>query len=112
MLLVAGRTADNAAAVLMIASASLVGLATGNLYALLASVAPEGEIGMWTGFLNLAGNISGIVAPIVTGMLIERTGSQYPGFVVAVVVLNLALPAYWWMVGEKKLSIPEVPAHA
>jgi len=111
MLLVAGRTAGDMAAVLMIASASLVGLATGNIYALLASVAPEGEVGMWTGFLNFAGNLSGVVAPIVTGMLIERTGSHYAGFVVAVTVLNLALPAYWWMVGEKKHSSPEVPAH-
>jgi MFS family permease len=102
MLLVAGRTAGDTAAVLMIGSASLVGLATGNLYALLASVAPEGAVGMWTGFLNFAGNISGVAAPIVTGILIERTGSYYPGFVVAVVILHMGLPAYWWMVGEKK----------
>jgi nitrate/nitrite transporter NarK len=59
---------------------------------------------MWTGFLNFAGNISGVAAPIVTGILIARTGSYYPGFVVAVVILLMALPAYWWMVGEKKAS--------
>jgi MFS family permease len=101
MLLVAGRTAGDLAAVLMIAAASLVGLATGNLYALLASVAPEAEVGMWMGVLNFAGNISGVVAPIVTGILLERTGSHYAGFVVAVVVLNLALPVYWWMVRDQ-----------
>ena len=102
MLLVAGRMADDTAAVLTIGAASLVGLATGNLYALLACVAPEGAVGTWMGILNFAGNLSGIVAPIVTGLLIARTGSHYPGFVVAVVVLNLGLPAYWWMVSEKK----------
>jgi nitrate/nitrite transporter NarK len=112
MLLVAGRTADDTTAVLMIGAASLVGLATGNLYVLVANAAPEGAVGMWLGFLNFAGNISGVVAPIVTGMLIERTGSHYPGFVVAVVILHLALPAYWFMVGEKKHPAPEVPAHA
>jgi ACS family D-galactonate transporter-like MFS transporter len=104
MLLVAGRIADDTTAVLMIGAASLVGLATGNLYALLASVAPEGAVGTWMGILNFAGNISGIVAPIVTGLLIARTGSHYPGFVVAVVVLHLGLPAYWWMVSEKLRS--------
>ena len=104
MLLVAGRTAGDLAAVLLIASASLVGLATGNLYAMLASVAPEAEVGMWMGFLNFAGNISGVVAPIVTGILIERTGSHYAGFVVAVVVLNLALPIYWWMVRARQAN--------
>jgi len=101
MLLVAGRTADDYTAVLLIAGASLVGLATGNLYCLLASVAPEGEVGMWTGILNFSGNIPGVVAPIVTGILIERTGSHYAGFVVAVVVLLSVLPAYWWLVGER-----------
>jgi ACS family D-galactonate transporter-like MFS transporter len=112
MLLVAGRTANDATAVLMIGSASLVGLATGNLYTLTAHVAPEGAVGMWLGILNFAGNISGVVAPIVTGVLIERTGSYFPGFVVAVVVLLLGLPFYWWMVGETKHPAPEVPAHA
>jgi Atg22-like efflux protein len=42
-----------------------------------------------------------VLAPIVTGILIERTGSYYPGFVVAVVLLLSALPSYWWIVGEK-----------
>lgn len=102
MLLVAGRMADDTTAVLMIGAASLVGLATGNLYALLASVAPKGAVGTWMGILNFAGNISGILAPIVTGLLIARTGSYYPGFVVGVAVLLLGLPAYWWMVGEKQ----------
>ncbi|HYW46093.1 MAG TPA: MFS transporter [Bryobacteraceae bacterium] len=102
MLLVAGRTADDTTAVLMIGSASLVGLATGNLYTLLAHIATEGAVGTWMGILNFAGNLSGVVAPIVTGMLIARTGSHYPGFVVAVVVLLMGLPAYWWMVGERK----------
>ncbi len=104
MLLLGGRTADDTAAVLLIGAASLVGLATGNLYSLLAGIAPDGAVGTWMGILNFAGNLSGIIAPIVTGLLIERTGSHYPGFVVAVVVLLLALPAYWWMVGERKHS--------
>jgi MFS family permease len=112
MLLVAGRTANDATAVLMIGSACLVGLATGNLYTLTASLAPAGEVGMWLGCMNFAGNIPGIAAPIVTGVLIDRTGSYYPGFVVAVVILLLGLPLYWWMVGETKHPALEVPAHA
>jgi MFS family permease len=100
MLLVAGRTANDAAAVLMIGAASLVGLATGNLYALTASLAREGAVGLWLGCLNFAGNIPGVAAPIVTGVLIGRTGSYFPAFVVAVAILLLGLPVYWWMVGE------------
>ncbi len=112
MLLAAGRMDDDRAALLAIAAASLVGLATGNLYTLTASLAPDDAVGVWMGLLNFAGNIPGVAAPIITGLLIERTGSFYPGFVVAVVILNLALPAYWWLVGEKKPAVPEVLSHA
>jgi len=104
MLLAAERTAGDRAAMAMIGAASLVGLSTGNLYVLTSSSAPEGSVGIWMGCLNFAGNIPGVVAPIVTGILNERTGSRYPAFVVAVVILHMALPFYWWMVGEKQSS--------
>jgi nitrate/nitrite transporter NarK len=48
------------------------------------------------------GNISGIVAPLVTGILLKRTGSYYPGFVISVVILLAGVPVYWWLVKERK----------
>ena len=107
-LLAGGRAANDAKAMLLISSACLVGLATGNLYTLTAGMAPPDEVGMWLGCMNFAGNIPGIAAPIVTGVLIARTGSYYPGFVVAVVVLLLGLPLYWWMVGESNHGLQDV----
>lgn len=98
MLIAAGRVVSNGSAVLMLAGASLVGLSTGNIFALVQRLAPDAEVGFATGFLNLAGNLSGIVAPLATGFLIARTGSYFPAFVVAVVVLIAALPTYWWIV--------------
>jgi MFS family permease len=105
LLLVAGKMSDDHAAVLMLGGAAFVGLATGNLYTLLATVAPEESVGMWMGIMNFVGNIPGVLAPIITGLLIARTGSHYPGFVVAVVILLLGLPSYWWLVGERSASI-------
>jgi MFS family permease len=68
MLLVAGRMTDDTTAVLMIGAASLVGLATGNLYALLASVAPEGAVGTWMGHRHWhADRTHGIVLSGVPG---------------------------------------------
>jgi MFS transporter, ACS family, D-galactonate transporter len=104
MLLPAHRTVNDLSAVFLIGGASLVGLATGNILALLQRVAPPGEVGLWTGILNFAGNLSGIVAPVATGLLIARTGSYYPGFAVAVAVLIAGLPAYWWMVRENRTA--------
>ncbi len=100
LLLPAGRIADNTTAVWLIGAASLVGLSTGNILALLQRVSPPGEVGLWTGILNFAGNLSGIIAPLTTGILIEKTGSYYPGFAVAVTVLIAGLPAYWLLVGR------------
>ena len=56
---------------------------------------------MWTGVLNFSGNLSGIVAALATGILIAKTGSYVPGFVVAVVVLLAGLPAYWWIIRDR-----------
>jgi nitrate/nitrite transporter NarK len=99
-LLSAGRAADDVAAICMVGASALVGLSTGNILALLQRVAPPGEVGLWTGILNFAGNLAGIVAPLVTGILIGRTSSYFPGFAVAVALLIAALPAYWLIVRD------------
>jgi len=102
LLLPAGLMANDLLAVLLLGGASLVGLATGNILALLQQVAPPDEVGVWSGAQNFAGNLSGIIAPIVTGLLIARTGSYYPGFVLSVVILLAGVPIYWWVVGERR----------
>lgn len=94
LLLPIGFVANDVGAIMLIGAAGLVGLATGNMFALLQRVAPAGEVGLWTGIMNFGGNLSGVVAPIVTGLLIARTHSYYPGFVVAVAVLLSGLPFF------------------
>jgi len=54
-LLLARRIVNDTAAVWLLGAASLVGLATGNILALLQRVAPEDEVGLWTGVLNSLG---------------------------------------------------------
>jgi nitrate/nitrite transporter NarK len=102
LLIPAARVQDAHAAIIFIMGASLVGLATGNLFAILQSCAPPGDVGVWTGYENFAGNLGGIIAPAATGFLIARTGSYLPGFVLAALVLLTGLLAYWFMVGELK----------
>ncbi len=86
----------------MVIGASLVGVADGNLLAIIQSCAPPDEVGVWAGTENFTGNIGGIIAPLVTGLLISRTGSYIPGFILAAVVLVTGLLAYWFIVGELK----------
>jgi nitrate/nitrite transporter NarK len=82
--------------------ASLAGLATGNMFAIIQCCAPPDEVGIWTGFENFTGNIGGVLAPIITGFLIARTGTYLPGFALAAGVLVSGLLAYWFIVGDLK----------
>ena len=93
---------NDMAAIMLIGGGALVGLSTGNMFALLQRLAPAGEVGLWTGFMSFAGNLSGIVEPMVTGLLIARTHSYYPGFVVSVAVLLAGLPFFGrWMLRDR-----------
>ena len=52
-----------------------LGLATANYWALTQTLIPGGSIAMVVGIQNTAANLAGIVAPWLTGVLIQRTGS-------------------------------------
>ena len=101
-LIAAMRTPHTGTAIWLLISASLVGLATGNLLVILQCCAPLEKVGIWTGAENFAGNLAGIVAPLAVGLLIKRSGSYIPGFELGAVILLAGLLAYWLIVGELK----------
>jgi ACS family D-galactonate transporter-like MFS transporter len=100
LLIPASRVQSASAAIALIAGGSLVGLATGNLLVILQCCAPHEDIGLWTGIENFAGNLAGVLAPLVTGLLISRTGSYSPGFALAAGVLLAGIFCYWFIVGD------------
>jgi MFS transporter, ACS family, D-galactonate transporter len=99
------RTAGTAVAFIM--CAGLVGLASANLLVMTQACAPPDEIGVWTGFENFAGNIGGIVAPLLTGFLIAWTGSFISAFVLAPMILVSGLLSYWLVVGKLEPPAPQ-----
>jgi MFS transporter, ACS family, D-galactonate transporter len=99
-LIAAMRTAHTGIAIGLLLAASLVGLATGNLLAILQSCAPMEAVGTWTGAENFAGNLAGIIAPLAVGFLITSYGSYVPGFELASIVLFAGVLAYWFVVGD------------
>jgi MFS family permease len=101
-LIAAMRTAHTGLAIWLLIGASLAGLATGNLLAILQSCAPSQGVGIWTGAENFAGNLAGIIAPLAVGFLITSYGSYVPGFELASIVLFVGVFAYWFVVGELK----------
>jgi len=102
LMIPAGRVTETPTAIVLILGAAFVGMAVGNLLAILQSCAPPGQVGIWTGTMNFCGNLGGIIAPLVMGLTLGRTGSYAPGFTVGALLLVLGLLPYWFIVGELK----------
>ena len=80
-----------------VASASL----STNLYSVAQMFAGPRAAGTWIGIQNAVGNISGIVGPIASGMLIDRMG-YHSAFLLAAAVA--AAGALWWIVGVPRIQ--------
>ena len=98
---------NNYTAVALIITASLVGLATANMLVIVQACAPPKETALWVGTMNFAGNLGGVVVPIITGYIIKKTGSYAPAFTLAAVVLVTGLIFYWFVVGELRTDSEE-----
>jgi ACS family D-galactonate transporter-like MFS transporter len=85
-----------------IIGSSLIGLSTANVTVVIQSCAPPAQLGLWTGIENTAGNLGGVIAPLLMGVLVARTGSYTPGFVLGCVVLLAGAAAYTFILGELK----------
>lgn len=59
------------------------GLATPTIYAVGQTLAGPRVAGKWVGVQNCFGNLAGIVAPLVTGMVVDRTGQFLWAFLIA-----------------------------
>jgi MFS family permease len=60
-----------------------LGVYASNLFALTQSLAGPEASGRWTGLQNACGNIPGMVAPWVTGWIVQTTGRYSAAFVAA-----------------------------
>ena len=112
LLIPAARVANVQVAIALIIASCSVGLATGNLIAMVQNCAPEHEVAVWAGMQNFAGNCGGILAPLVTGILIARTGSYVPAFTVAALVLVAGILPHWLLVGRLEPPCESRPAAA
>ena len=59
------------------------GLATPTIYAIGQTLAGPRVAGKWVGVQNCCGNLAGIVAPLVTGFVVDRTGQFFWAFIIA-----------------------------
>ena len=68
----------------------IAGLASGiigtNIFAIAQMFAGPRASGSWVGVQNAIGNVSGIVGPIITGIIIDSTGSYFNAFALAAAI--------------------------
>jgi len=90
-----------------IISLSGLGLATANYWAITQTLFPASAIGRITGVQNCAASIAGIVAPILSGWLKQKTGGYAAPMNAIWIVLVVGILAYLIMVREKYAPEPE-----
>jgi MFS transporter, ACS family, D-galactonate transporter len=80
-------------ALLLLACMSF-GVYTSNNWAITQTLSGPLAAGRWTSIQNGVGNLSGIAAPWLTGIVVEKTGAFYLAFVVAAAIALIG--AFFW----------------
>ena len=88
---------------LAVAGAATACLST-NLYSVAQMFAGPRASGTWIGFQNGLGNVSGIVGPVLSGILIDRSGYDSAFYLAAGVA---AFGGFWWLVGVPRIEQQE-----
>ena len=75
------------------------GACAGNVWAITQTLAGPKAAGRWTGFQNCVGNFAGVVAPALTGFVLDRTGHFYWAFVILTGVALAGSASWLFLVG-------------
>jgi MFS family permease len=94
------HSAASIAILLCLAGAASASLSL-NLYAVAQMFAGPRASGTWVGVQNAIGNLSGILGPIVTGIIVQRAGYNSAFILTAAIA---AIGAVWWAVGIPRIA--------
>ncbi len=76
----------------------LTGAASAGVYAIPQILAGPSASGRWVGIQNSCGTFAGVIAPALTGVLVDKTQHFTAAFVTAAVVSLMGLVGWVWMV--------------
>lgn len=99
---------------LLVTATFSFGLFSSNHWAITQTLAGPPAAGKWTGLQNTAGNLSGVVAPVVTGFIVEQTGSFFFAFVWVCANLLISALSYLFIIRKiepvswKSARLPEL----
>ena len=89
-----------------------LGISICNGWAITQTLAGPLAAGRWTGLQNFIGNFAGWVAPTLTGILVDKTGSFRSAFFITAGVAWLGALSWGWVVGPVEQCDWEKPRGA
>jgi ACS family D-galactonate transporter-like MFS transporter len=88
------------------------GMPSSNVFAITQTMAGPRMTGKWTGMQNGFGNLAGVVAPWLTGVVVARTGAFYLAFVAVCLVALAGAASFLFLVGRVEPVAWKKPAEA
>ena len=87
---------------LFLFACSAFGFTTANHWAVTQTMAGPAAAGKWTGMQNAFGNLAGVIAPKLTGMIVDQTGSFYWAFVAVAAMAFMGAMSFAFVIEEIK----------
>jgi len=78
----------------------LAGISGPGVYAIGQTLAGPGAAGRWIGIQNMVANLAGIAAPVITGVMVDATGTFVAAFVIAAAINVLGLLGWLVMIAR------------
>jgi len=103
MLLVASVSGTRPSIIFLLIGSGCLGFFTPQGHAMNQTLAGPQLAGTWTSLVLFVGNLSGVIAPAVTGFVVDRTGHFVWAFAVVAVVACAGAFSYWFVVGPVRL---------
>jgi len=85
---------------LLIVGMIFFGVGASNVWPITQTLAGPQAAGRWTGFQNFAGNLAGVVASALTGLVLDRTGHFYWAFAILTAVAYSGALSWVFLVGR------------
>lgn len=102
--LVAAALGDLRTSVISLICAGVAfGFNTPTLYSIGQTLAGPQAAGRWMGIQNCIGNVAGIVGPIVTGVVVDRTGQYFWAFMIAAAIAAAGIVGWGLMISNVSL---------
>ena len=86
----------------VILTTSSLGMSSSNVWAITQTLSGPQAAGRWTGLQNFVGNFAGILAPALTGFVLDRTGSFFWPFAITAVMCLFGAASWIFLIGPVK----------